>query len=274
MKWPKYWKEYAIPKPFNPMEVPVRILRKMGYKSDSQGIIDRFIRVNGAWEGHLQHTRSFILKTITGKKIENLVVYGSGWGLDLPLDELSGIAGHVMLYDLVHPAQVIHRLRKYKNVSAIQADITGGAVIRAYRAVKQYKRHGQKASPENICAQAFQPDVDPDFTISLNILSQIGIMITDYLKLYVPYDQEEIDRINCLLQQSHLQLLMPGKSCLITDVKEFCYNDANQLVEATDTVNCPFPQSGFTESWDWQLDPLREYKPGYKTVSHVVAIEP
>lgn len=53
-------------------KIPTRILRKMRYKADSQGIIDRYINVNGAWEGHLQHTKNFILKAGNG----NLIPWG------------------------------------------------------------------------------------------------------------------------------------------------------------------------------------------------------
>lgn len=259
---------------FNNLEkVPARILRKMGYKADSQGIIDRFINVNGTWEGHLRHTRNFILKAVAGKKIENLAIYGSGWLLDLPLDELSAMAGQVWLYDTVHPAQIIHQLRRYTNVTAVAADITGGSIINAYLAVRGYKKQRQRISPEQLCNMTFQPIVIPDYTISLNLLSQIGGMISDYLKQYIPFSVEEIEKINCLLQQSHLCLLLPGRSCLITDVKELSYDDADQPTGAIESINCQLPPASYSESWEWQFDPQGGYTPGHKTVLQVVAIE-
>jgi hypothetical protein len=253
--------------------IPTRILRKMGYKADSQGIIDRYINVNGAWEGHLQHAKSFILKAIAGKKIENLAVLGSGWLLDLPLDELARMVGHVWLFDAVHPAQVKHQLKGYANVSAVNADITGGIVIGTYLAVREYKKHGEKHTPEQLCNVTFQPCVLPDYIISLNTLSQLGELILDYLKRYIPYSSEETERIWCLLQQSHLKLLSPGKSCLISDVKEYFYDEDDQLIETTELIKCPLPSAVNTESWKWEFDPLGEYKPGFKTISQVVAFE-
>ena len=257
----------------NMEKIPAQILRRMRYKADSQGIINRFINVGGAWEGHLRHTRNFILKTVAGKKFEDLAIYGSGWLLDLPMDELSAIAGTVWLYDAVHPAQIIHRLRRYKNVIAVEADITGGSLIGAYLSVRDYKKHRQKVSPEQLCNRAFQPVVMPDYTISLNLLSQIGGMISDYLKQYIPYSPKEIEKINCLLQESHLRLLLPGKSCLITDVKEFSYNYADQPTETIESINCQLPPASHTESWEWQFDPTGDYKAGERTVLQVVAIE-
>lgn len=252
--------------------VPDLILRRMGYKADSQGIIDRYIHIDGSWEEHLERARQFLLKTINGKGVNNLAVYGSGWLLDFPLDEISAMTGHIWLYDAIHPRQVLHRLRLYKNVTAIQTDITGGVISGAYQAAREYRKHGIQRSPEFLCDIAFSPDKQPDFTISLNILSQIGAMITDYLKRYIPYNQEELDRIIALLQQSHLKLLHPGRSCLITDMNERSYNEDNQLTEITELIKIPLPLPENSECWDWQFDPLGGYKPGSKTVSKVVAM--
>jgi hypothetical protein len=274
MGWLKNLKECETPIRFVKMDkIPSHILRKMGYKSDSQGIIARYMNVPEDWEGHLEHTRNFILKAVTGKKINNLAVYGSGWLLDLPLDALSGLARHIWLYDVIHPVQVLHRLRKYTNISAVAADVTGGAITATYQAVHDYKKHDKRISPEQLCNLIFQPDVKPDYAISLNILSQIGEMISEYLKQQVPYIQEEITSIICLLQQSHLRLLQPGRSCLITDVKECCYSREDRLIETNLLIKCPLPVPKQAENWEWQFDPLGEYRPGMKTISRVVAFE-
>jgi hypothetical protein len=109
MKWLRSSKHCAINQRADTTgKIPVRILRKMGYKADNRGIMDRFIQMNGAWEGHLQNTRAFILKCVTGRSIENLAVYGSGWCLDLPLDELSEIADNIQLYDLASAPVIQH----------------------------------------------------------------------------------------------------------------------------------------------------------------------
>jgi hypothetical protein len=254
-------------------EIPARVLRRMGYCEDSRGIIDRFIQTNGAWENHRQHTRNFILQAVTGKKIEKLAVYGSGWLLDLPLDELSEMAGSVTLFDLVHPPQVIRRIQKLRNVRAVRADISGGAVIRAYQAVKRYRHGGRKTTPEEICSAPFIPEAGTDFSVSLNILSQIGTMITDYLKMHLPCLQEETDRIIYLLQQAHLQLLMPGRSCLITDIRELNYDFQDKLSETCEMMLYPLPHSMRTENWEWLFDPYGGYKTDRKTVFQVVALE-
>ncbi len=192
----------------------------MGFQSECQGLIDRYIQVDGAWDEHLARTRAFIANAVSGKKIKNLAVLGSGWLLDLPLEELAAVSGHVWLYDALHPAQVIHRLSKYNNVSAISVDITGSGMVNVWKAVRQYRRTGKKASPESFCNAKFRADEVPDYVISLNLLSQIGVMITGYLQQHIPYTREEVEKINRLLQQAHLELLEPDKSCLVTDIRE------------------------------------------------------
>ncbi len=255
------------------MEVPARILRKMGFKAESQGLIDRYIQVNGSWEDHLQHTRNFILKAVSGKNINNLAVLGSGWCLDLPLDELAGLVGRIQLYDLVHPPQLLHRLRRYNNVDAFAADVTGGAVIRAYKSVREFRKHGKKDSPEEICNEIFKMPISPDYTISLNIYSQLGELITGYLKLHMHSTREEIDRITNHLQQKHLQLLAPGRSCLITDIREYNFDQDDRVSETNDVIRFPLPLSANAKTWEWQFDPEGEYRPGKKTVLEVLAIE-
>jgi hypothetical protein len=251
--------------------IPRKILRKMGFRADSQGIIDRYINVNGAWEGHLQQTKEFILDAFSGKRIRNLAILGSGWLLDLPIEELTGMCGQILLYDLVHPRQVQHRLQHYPNVATITTDITGGAVINAFRAVREYKRSGLKPSPEEICRVKFQPEVQADFTISLNMLSQLGIMITDYLKQSIPYSEDETERIIFLLQQSHMQLLFPGKSCLISDIRENSFDHDGHPIGSKELIKCALPSSGPAKKWDWQFDPLGEYYPDKITISTVMA---
>jgi hypothetical protein len=245
----------------------------MGYKADNQGIMNRYINVNGAWESHLLRTRQFILKSLAGKQLNNLDVLGSGWLLDLPLEELAGMAGHIRLYDLMHPSQVLHRLKRYSHVNPVQADITGGAVINAYQAVKEYKKHGVKLPPEKICDASFRFPSDSDCIISLNVYSQIGQMITDFLKDKIPYETEEADCIIFLLQQAHLKLLTPGKSLLISDIREEYFDANGILTGGREHVKCPFPVAEPAESWEWQFDPTGEYINGRKTVLQVNAFQ-
>lgn len=248
-------------------------MRKLGFRDESQGLMNRYINADGAWDNHLERTRNFIARVVKDRKFDNLAVLGSGWLLDVPIDLLSGIAGHVWLYDAVHPAQVIHSLKQYPNVTAISADISGGALENAFQSVNDYKIHGIKWSPDQICTGRFSPEAEPDFTISINLLSQIGVMITDYLSRYMPIDQPEAARINTLLQQAHLQLLLPGRSCMVTDVREINTDLDNGSTATTELIGLPFPAAVSSDSWEWLFDTEGSYRVGKRTVMQVQALE-
>jgi hypothetical protein len=249
------------------------ILRKMGYLSDSIGIIDRYIHVGDAWEEHLSNTKQFILNSLKGRHVQNLAIYGSGWLLDLPLDDLSGSIGHVWLYDVIHPPQILHKLRKYKNVTAVTVDITGGALKAVDNAVKSYKKDGLKPDIESFGNFIFTPDQKPDFVVSLNILSQIGDIVTEYLSTHIPLSEADKNRIIYLLQLSHLGFLQKKSSCIITDVEENLFDFSGKLVSTKALVKCSLPEGSLLKIWEWKFDPLGEYNPGFKTVSRVMAIE-
>jgi hypothetical protein len=245
----------------------------MGFRAESRGLFDRYINVEGAWEEHLERTHGFIARVVQGRKFDNMAVLGSGWLLDVPLELLAQISGHVRLYDAIHPPQVIHRLREFPNVTAVSADITGGVLKNTFQAVRDYKKHRIVWTPEQICGGDFKPEPVPDFVISLNLLSQIGVMITDYLVKYIPLAREETDRLNLLLQQSHLRLLPPGKSCLVTDIIEKNTDLENGTTETTGLIDFSLPDAASRETWEWQFDPVGGYRAGKKTVMQVVALE-
>jgi hypothetical protein len=254
-------------------KIPGKILRRMGFLSERQGLIDRYIHVEGAWDGHLNHTREFIAHALAGKKFNNLAVLGSGWLLDCPLELLADVSRHVWLYDILHPPQVIHKLRKHGNVTPVLSDITGGWILNAWQAVKRYRKGNGKTAPEDLCHGVFQMDPAPDYAISLNLLSQIGVMITGYLEKFIPYSREEIERINYLLQREHLNSLPRGRSCLVTDFREINTDLSSGSIETLELLYASLPDTPNRQTWEWQFDPDGSYKSGRKTVFQVVAQE-
>jgi len=249
------------------------IVRKLGYLSDSRGIINRYINTDAAWDEHLASTKKFIIKAVSGRNIENLAVYGSGWLLDFPLEEVAHFINHIRLYDVVHPPQVLQKIKKYKNVTAITEDITGGALQEACELVRNFKKTGHKPDPAYIFRNRFIPDPVPDYSISLNLLSQIGDIVTGYLGRHMLWNDYEVSSMIGILQQSHLDLLKPGYSCLITDVTEKHFNMQGNLQASKELIKCSLPLTHKSESWEWQFDPSGDYMPGLKTISRIIAVE-
>ncbi len=255
------------------MMINKQLLRRMGYSSDSQGIIDRYINVNGAWESHLLNCRQFIVDCVQKRKIEKLAVFGSGWLLDFPLDEMASSVGHIWLFDIVHPPQIIQKINRLGNVTAETVDLTGGILNQAYQAVEVYKKNRALPDYQKWGDFRFKWAHSFDYAISLNLLSQIGELITNYLSQHIPVDEKETESITGIIQESHLQVLEPQKSCIITDTLEKVMDKNQHIQKYRNLVHCPFPIPGHARKWEWHFDPLMEYHPGYQTVSDVVAFE-
>ncbi len=50
-------------------------------------------------------------------------------------------------------------------------------------------------------------------------------------------------------------------------------DDAGRLTGTRELIKCPLPAGTNFREWEWQFDPLKEYNPGFITVSKVVALE-
>lgn len=250
-----------------------RVIRKMGYLNDSRGIAERFISQSASWNEHLRNTREFVIQVLEGREINNLVVLGSGWLVDLPLEQVSLLAGNIYLYDIVHPAQVLHKIRKYKNIKAVAADITGGSVMTAYEAVRKYRKKGIKSDVATICKPGFQPDVDTDYMISLNVLSQLGALINEYLARHMIYDEDELVQLNQLIQNEHIQLLRKVPSCLISDYEEVVTDLNTGRKNLRKLIHSDIPGARKAVKWDWHFDMTGDYYPGKQVVLKVMALE-
>lgn len=119
--------------------IPDRVLRTMGYFSNFRGMMNRYLREQEHWDEHLQQTRKFISDAISRTEHRNVVVLGSGWLLDIPLEELSERFEKVILVDIWHPAQVRHKMTKLPNVELKYMDLSGNTVMKAYEVANRNK---------------------------------------------------------------------------------------------------------------------------------------
>jgi len=249
-----------------------KILRRMKYLSDQKGILNRFLAEAGHWDQHLEKTRKFILGCLGEKSYRSVAVLGSGWLLDVPLDQMSEQCGEVLLYDVVHPPQILKKLSRYGNVSAIPADITGGAIRGAWDLAGQYRKTG-RGSILDIACQAVLPGSGPDYVISLNILNQLDILLVDYLKMHIDIPVEDELEFRKRIQSQHLSLLEPGLSCLVTDVEERVMDKNDRQVSSKILVYCDLQEGRKAESWTWDFDTRGAYNPRHRTEMRVRAIE-
>lgn len=235
--------------------------------------MDRYINVDGAWDEHLRNCRNYITSFLKGRKVHNLAVFGSGWLLDFPLEEASKGAEHIWLYDLVHPPQVIHKLRNFRNITTIQEDITGGALTGVFEAMQQYQKTGMRPDIVSICNTRFMPQTGFDHAVSLNVLSQLGDVLIDYISKFIALTSQEKDSILRILQQNHLDFISSGQACLITDTEEIWKKPGGTVAATKSLLKCSLPEGSSIEKWEWQFDPLGDYNPGYTTTSKVIAMQ-
>ncbi len=249
-----------------------RILRKMDFLSDQEGIISRFLNESSNWEPHLRRSREFILDCIHEKNIPVITILGSGWLLDVPIEELQKKCKKILLIDIFHPPQILRKIRDLPSVEATQLDVTGGMIQQAYQLVQEFRKTGKKRNVTDLKSTGFQPDFNPGYVVSLNILNQLDILIVDYLKRFSIYTGEEIMDLRKMIQQSHLDSLQGGQSCIITDFEERVY-EGSRLERVSPLVHVPLPEGKRKTTWEWLFDSQKTYYSGKTTRFNVVAFE-
>ncbi len=249
-----------------------KILRKFGFKTDQNGIMNRYLRENGAWDEHLNNTKNFILQAAKDKAKGTAVMLGSGWLLDVPAIELSHIFDKVILVDIYHPRQIRHKLRHFRNIEFIDVDITGLAKP-VYKSLKKRKSKpeltGIEAQYDNKFMEAIK---NADFIASVNILNQLDILICDYIKNLNLYESDEINLFRNYIQSSHIQLLTKGKSTIITDYKEINTDESNNIISRKKLLYTDLPKNNKIEKWKWQFDQNKTYHPDCNTYFKVMAV--
>ena len=249
---------------------PIKI---MNFINDQKGIINRYFREEGAWNKHLQASKNFIIKASKDKEKNTVVILGSGWLLDVPLQELSEIFKKIYLVDIVHPKEIQHKIKKYGNqVQLIKADITGGAIDEIYNYVNHFKKKKEKKDLKNIKFKDLDFLKNADYIVSLNLLNQLDILIVDYLKQFNIYEEIEILNFRKRIQEHHLQILSKNKSCLITDFEELIYNKDGNLEKTNSLIFANLPKEKFIENWKWDFDKTQNYYHNKITILNVLAI--
>jgi len=214
----------------NPSKGPdKKILRRMKYTSDQQGIMNRYLAEGNNWEEHLGRSRSFIQNCLEKSKGSSVAILGSGWLLDVPLEFLCDKFKEIYLVDIIHPPQIVHKIKGIENAHLISADVSGGAIEGAYNLVRNYRKTGSGTILDIAC-QASQAGIGADYVISLNILNQLDILLVDFIAGFIQVPEEEKEIFRKRIQQQHVDILKPGHSCIISDIEERILNAENEII--------------------------------------------
>jgi hypothetical protein len=230
-----------------------RILNRMGYYGYQRGLIYRHLNQEGGWDEHLQRCRDYILNSIESIKPEKVTILGSGWLLDLPLAEICEKAQKVVLIDIVHPPEVAKQVKDLKNVSLVEADVTGGLVLEVWNKVRSQSLFRKISSVSELTLPDYVPENDPGMVISLNILTQLESLIVDFLKRKTRINENELRILRSEIQNKHLAFLQKHTSILISDTEEeFIGKNGNSNV--VPTLLTSLPEGTNAKKWTWGFD--------------------
>jgi len=254
------------------MSVPGKIvLHRMGYYDDQDGIMRRYRAEEPSWDSHLQKSRELITKAIDIFNPSTITVLGSGWLLDLPVEKMTMNKRSINLVDILLPEQIETRIQIFRHVRFMQEDVTGGLISGVYNNVLRgiFRR---RADIEKILSfKPYEPPGGTDLVISLNLLSQLDSIPTDYLKKRTTVSDQEIRVIKQRVQQQHLDMLQKRNSLLITDFYEHPVNTIDES-ERKPTIVIDLPEGMSREEWDWTFDTRKDYNPDAVTVFRVAGI--
>lgn len=248
-----------------------KILSKIGYYNDQKGIMNRYLREVQNWNTHIIRTKKAILEGIEGKSQGKVIVLGSGWLLDVPYEELSGSFREVWLADVYHPPQVMKKAAQYSNIKFVQVELTGLA-DQIYNAAKVYRKTKFKTPVEEF-RSAIPIDLSQyDYVISCNVLDQLDVILTDFLRDSSAYTEQELEVITRKIQKAHLDALPRNKSLLICDVEEWVMDAEERVSKKRPLVFEPLPGKESMITWIWKFDTHMTYYPSHITHFKVAAV--
>jgi len=241
---------------------------RMGYTSGQAGIMRRMLREEGGWQNHLAKTSEYIQQVVKDQKPRSIRILGSGWLLDVPIKFLTDNCETVVLTDIIHPNQIVNKYSKNKKVIFETIDLTGGIVEIGYQQNKSgYNHEAFIRQIENAPNIHFTEDM----VISVNLLSQLNIILTDYLFKKLNLNCSQVEEIAEAIHKRHLDMLPRGRSVLITDYEEEFYDEEDKLIGSKPTVFIPLNGSERKE-WRWHFDTKMMYKEDCKTILRVSAV--
>jgi hypothetical protein len=248
-----------------------KIIKKMGFHSDQEGIMRRFLRETDNWNEHLRKTKEFILQRLKKMDYQSVAFLGSGWLLDVPLDELHSAFKKIYLYDIRHPRHINHKTAKYDNVNLRTEDLTGGLVERLYKLYKKNPREELHLHLLDEIKQAKIPQIEGEILVSLNMMDQLDGLLVDFFKSRLRQPDDFWIQIRKHIQHNHLKLLKKHRSLLITDTEEIIYSNSEKTVNPL--IHVKLPQARYQEKWKWTFDTTGSYYKHKKTTFNVIALE-
>ncbi len=250
-----------------------KIIRRMGFVRDQEGIMNRYLGESSQWQSHLEKTRRFIEGSFTGSNIRSVAVLGSGWLLDVPLDELRERFEKVYLVDIHHPPQIRKKTSRMDGVELVQEDLSGGAIEQTWNFLHKNKSELPATQLlEEISLNSPLSEIQADAYISVNLLNQLDILLCDHIRRKLPFQQELSISFRAAIQAFHLEWITKKAGCLVTDILEHLIPQKGQAT-AKPLLYTDLPEGIRRDNWQWDFDSRGSYHPGARTRMEVQAVE-
>lgn len=234
--------------------------RKLGYLHEAIALEARFRRNKSAWAPHLEASRRAVADASEAAQGRDLaLILGSGPLLDVPLGHLLRRFDRVILVDIVHPWRARGVARRMRGLFLMEADLSGIA-----DAVAADAKTIPAIAPSDALA-----GLEPDFTVSLNLISQLAQAPWKALGR-AGHSEAALAKLHADLAQAHLDLLagLPGIRCLIADqAQDTVFPDRSEVWRPLDGLALSAPD----RRWDWALAPQGERADGAVQTNHVGA---
>ena len=231
-------------------------LRDLGYRTELIAIGARYRRCRAAWAGHLARSRRAIERAIArAPGHDTAMILGSGRLLDVPLAALTAAFRRVVLVDALHPVSARVKSHPYRNVELRSEDVTG-TIAPLHRL-----RPGDALPPVRSYAPLHEAGVD--LVVSLNLLSQLGVLPTEWIGRRLGEAAAAAGDAFCAaLARTHLDdLARCGASvCLIGDV-EWQHVGADGTILERESSIFGIPPPPAAEEWIWNIAPAPESDP-------------
>jgi hypothetical protein len=246
-----------------------KILRRMDYISDQKGILRRYLREFEGWNEHIRKSGNFITEVLQSNEFNHVVVLGSGWLLDFPIENMLNLVRKITLVDINFPSQILRKVENLEGVECVRADITGGFIESVYEQLNKSPK--EFSIPENINPPHISPEKGK-LIISLNILNQLDILLADYILQKARTGEEYINLFRKTLQEEHIRMLKEHPFILITDYREILINTKGQILEEKELIFTELPSGGHEKEWEWQFDTHQLYHENANTHMKVRAM--
>jgi len=234
--------------------------------------MNRYLRERERWDDHLEKTKAFITASFKTLSAESVAVLGSGWLLDVPLEELESRFSRVYLVDIFHPPQVRKKTENMDRVELVEADLTGGALDQVWQIRRKKSSCSLDELLKDLRLNSPLTGISPGAVISVNLLNQLDIILCDFLKKRGTFGEEPLDRFRSTIQSFHLEWITRTPGCLVTDTTEVS-RDIRGNKTRKPLLYTRLPEGIRTGKWTWEFDTRGTYRSGNHTSMEVQAVE-